>query len=178
MAADLTLLVPAFRTQVDRLIEHCASRGVAMRPYMSLRTPLEQAKLWRQSRSSEEIQAKMAEFRTAGADYLAECIHAVGPQHGDPVTNAAPGLSWPQWGEAVDCFWVVGGQAEWSTKKLVNGLNGYRVLAEEAKALGLDPGGLWRSFPDWLHVQLRTDASPLKTMSLKQVSVEMQKRFS
>lgn len=177
MAADLTLMVPDFRTHVEKLVDRCAGRGVTIRPYMGLRTPLEQARLWRQSRSSEQIQAKMAELRQAGAGYLADCIQKVGPQNGDPVTNAAPGLSWHQWGEAVDCFWLVDGQAEWSTKRLVKGLNGYRVMAEEAQALGLTPGGLWTKFPDWPHVQLRPDASPLKTMSLKEVSAEMQRRF-
>lgn len=177
MPADLTQLVPDFRIHVEKLIDRCAGRGVAMRPYMGLRTPQEQAKLWRQSRSREQILAKIAELRKVGAGYLADCIEQVGPQHGDPVTNAVPGLSWHQWGEAVDCFWLVDGEAEWSTKRLVKGVNGYRLMAEEAQALGLTPGGLWTKFPDWPHVQLRPDASPRKTMSLKEVSEEMQRRF-
>ena len=178
MAADLTLLVPAFRPRLEQLLANCRARGVEMRPYMGLRTPLEQARLWRQSRSREEIDVKVAQLRSAGADYLADCLVKVGPQHGDPVTNAIPGLSWHQWGEAVDCFWVVKGAAEWSTKRLLNGLNGYRVMAEEAKKLGLDPGGWWKRFPDWPHVQLRSDPSPLGVMTLAAVSAEMQKRFS
>ena len=124
-----------------------------------------------------EKSLKVAQLHAAGADYLADCIVRVGPQNGDPVTNAVPGLSWHQWGEAADCFWVVKGDAEWSTKRLVNGLNGYRVMAEEAKRLGLDPGGLWRKFPDWPHVQLRPEPSPLGRMTLKEVSAEMQRRF-
>ncbi len=177
MAIDLTLLVADFRTHVEKLIDRCAGRGVLIRPYMGLRTPLEQARLWRQSRSSEEIHAKIAQLESAGASFLAECIRKAGPQHGDPVTNAAPGLSWHQWGEAVDCFWVVDGQAEWSTKRLVNGVNGYRLMAEEAQAVGLTPGGLWKKFPDWPHIQMRPDASPLRTMTLREVSAEMQRRF-
>ena len=177
MAADLTLLVPAFRPRLETLLAHCRARGVEMRPYMGLRTPLEQARLWRQSRSREQIDAKVAQLRAAGADYLADCIVNVGPQNGDPVTNAVPGLSWHQWGEAADCFWVVKGSAEWSTKRLFNGLNGYRVMAEEAKRLGLDPGGLWRKFPDWPHVQLRPEPSSLGRMSLKDISEEMKRRF-
>ena len=39
------------------------------------------------------------------------------------------------------------------------------------------PGGGWASFKDWPHVQLRPDASPLKTMSLAQVDAEMKQRF-
>ena len=177
MAADLTLLVPTFRPRLETLLANCRARGVEMRPYMGLRTPLEQARLWRQSRSREQIDAKVAQLHAAGADYLADCIVRVGPQNGDPVTNAVPGLSWHQWGEAVDCFWVVNGQAVWSSKQLVNGLNGYQVMVAEAKKLGLTPGGGWTSFKDWPHVQLRPDASPLSTMSLAQVDAEMKQRF-
>ena len=64
----------------------------------------------------------------------------VGPQKGDPVTNAIPGLSWHQWGEAVDCFWVVNNKAVWDLETVVNGLNRFMVYANEAKKLGLDAG--------------------------------------
>lgn len=177
MAADLTVLTPKFKTQVLKLLANCKARGCEMRPYMSLRTPLEQARLWRQSRAIEAINAKIAEFRAGGAPYLAQTLQKAGPQNGDPVTNAAPGLSWHQWGEAVDCFWVVDGAAVWSAKQLVNGQNGYQVMVAEAQKLGLTPGGGWASFKDWPHVQLRPDASPLKTMSLAQVDAEMKQRF-
>src|SRR5262249_20995053 len=145
-------------------------RGIEMRPYTTLRDPFEQARLWRQSRSHEQIERKIQEFREAHAEFLAHCLESVGPQSGDPVTNAAPGLSWHQWGEAVDCFWLVNGQAEWSTTKLVNGLNGYRVYAEEAQRLGLTAGGLWSGLKDWPHVQLQVAGSPLGLFTLVQIS--------
>ncbi|GAK49224.1 hypothetical protein U14_00443 [Candidatus Moduliflexus flocculans] len=55
---------------------------------------------------------------------------SVGPQYGDPVTNALPGCSWHQWNEAVDLFWVIDGKAEWSSKKKImlqdgSSVNGY-----------------------------------------------------
>lgn len=178
MAADLTPLVPAFRQKLDQLLSRCRSAGYEMRPYMALRTPLEQARLWRQSRAKEEIDAKIAEFKAKGAPWLAQVLVAAGPQHGDPVTNAAPGLSWHQWGEAVDCFWVLNGQAEWSTKRLVNGRNGYAVYAEQARQLGLTAGGFFTTLKDWPHVQLRPAGSPLGAgMPLAQVDAEMKQRF-
>src|SRR5688500_11665145 len=106
MAADLEPLVPEFRAKVDQLITRCQREGVEMRPYFAIRTPFEQAKLWRQSRTREEIMNRMATLRAAGAEFLAHCIESVGPQNGLHVTNAPPGLSWHQWGEAVDCVWV------------------------------------------------------------------------
>lgn len=177
MAIDLNELDPAFRAKVQDALARCAGRGVVMRPYNGLRSPLEQAKLWRQSRSSEEIADRIADLQAKGAPFLAKCIEDAGPQNGDPVTNAIPGLSWHQWTEAVDCFWLVDGRAEWSTRKLVGGLNGYQVYAVEGEAAGLTAGGHWTSLKDWPHLQLRKDASPLNTMGLQDIDREMNKRF-
>ena len=174
---DLSALVDEFRPKVIALLQRCSARGTPMRPYSTLRSPFEQARLWRQSRSKEEIEARIVELRNRSAPFLADCIERVGSQLGDPVTNAIPGLSWHQWGEAVDCFWLVGGAAEWSTTKKINGLNGYQVYAEEAQSAGLTAGGLWSSFKDWPHVQLRSASSPLKVMSLTAIDMEMKQRF-
>lgn len=170
-------LTPAFRAKLGDLLAGCHANGVEMRPYVGLRTPLEQARLWRQSRTREEIERMIAELNRAGATYLAHCIESVGPQSGKPVTNAIPGLSWHQWGEAVDCFWVVGDRAEWSARKEVGGSNGYAVYAREAAALGLAAGGLWQRLKDWPHVQLRPAVSPAKIMALSEIDRVMRERF-
>ena len=160
MAADITKLVVECRIKVEALLARCLVRGVEMRCHSALRSPFDQGKLWRQSRSREEIVEKINELRNAGAEFLAFCLESAGPQHGDPVTNSPPGFSWHQWGESADCFWVVDGKAEWSTVKKVDGINGYHVYADEAEALGLTAGGHWPRFKDWPHVQLRAAGSP------------------
>jgi peptidoglycan L-alanyl-D-glutamate endopeptidase CwlK len=177
MAVQLDDLVPEFRKAVKTLIAACERRGVEMRPYQTVRTPLEQAKLWRQSRASEEIREKIKDLRSKGAPFLADCIERVGKQHGPHVTNAVPGLSWHQWAEAVDAFWAVDGKAVWDPSKKIGGVNGYQVWAAEAKKLGLDPGGLWKRLKDWPHVQLRVDRSPAERYSLGEIDAEMRKRF-
>ena len=177
MAVTLDGLDAAFREKVEQAIERCLSRGVEMRPYNGLRTPVEQGKLWRQSRAIEEIRTKMAELRDKSAPFLADCIDRAGPQHGAEVTKAVPGLSWHQWGEAVDCFWVVDGRAEWSTRKLIDGVNGYQVLADVGEAVGLTAGGHWPRFKDWPHLQLRPANNPLIAMSLVEIDAEMRRRF-
>lgn len=179
MAADLDLLVPDFGKACRELIKNCQARGIEMRPNEALRSPWTQAKYWRQSRSIQEIGAMIAKLKAAGAPFIAQIIDNIGPQHGDPVTNALPGSSWHQWGEALDCFWVVDGKAEWSTTKKVNGLNGYRTYAEEAAKLGLTAGGLWTSIKDWPHVQKRAAANPLSGGGLTwpKIDAEMRARF-
>ena len=170
-------LVPELRPIARTLLEKCRVRGIEMRIYETLRTPIEQGKIWRQSRTREEVRAKILEFRNAGAEFLASCIEDAGPQSGRHVTDAPPGLSWHQWGEAFDSFWVVNNEAEWSTIKKINGKNGYRVYAEEAEQLNVTAGGLWPNFKDWPHVQLKSAKSPKAHFTITQIDAIMKERF-
>lgn len=171
-------LVPEFSQKAKSLITNCKNRGYGMRPFATLRSPFEQAKLWRQSRSREEIQDRINEYKHKGATFLAYCLESVGPQEGRRVTSVGPGFSWHQWGEAMDCFWLVDRKAEWSTRKKINGLNGYHVYAEEAVALGLTAGGNWSSFKDWPHIQLRAASNPGRVLTIEEIDREMEARFS
>ena len=177
MPADMNDLIPEFRQKAEALLEKCAQRGIEMRPYCTLRSPFEQAKLWRQSRTGEEVQTKIAELKAAGADFLVFCFEHVGPQNGRHVTNALPGFSWHQWGEAMDSFWVVEGKAEWSTRKTIDDVNGYKVYAEEAVNLSLEAGGNWSSLKDWTHIQLRPESNPGSVFTLMQINDAMKQRF-
>ncbi len=177
MSRDLNDLAPEFLPKVEKLLLLCEESGYLMRPFFTLRSPFEQGKLWRQSRSSQEVQQKIASLKNNGGEFLAHCIESVGPQNGRHVTNAIPGLSWHQWGEAVDCFWLLEGKADWSTRKKVEGINGYRNYAEKAKSLDLDAGGHWASFKDWPHIQMRKVSSPSRLYSLPEINAEMVARF-
>lgn len=177
MSRDLNDLESGFKASVVELIGLTGDAGYTMRPYFTLRTPFEQAKLWRQSRPIEEINIEVSRFENAGADFLAFCLDSVGPQNGDPVTNALPGYSWHQWGEAVDCFWLVNGKAVWSSRKKINGKNGYRVYANTAVSMGLTSGGFWSSLKDWPHVQLRKTSSPKSVFSIHQINEQMSNQF-
>ncbi|HEY0071506.1 MAG TPA: M15 family metallopeptidase [Chloroflexia bacterium] len=173
-------LVPEFRAKAEILIQNCADLGIEMRPNEGVRTPFRQARYWRQSRSWQTVHNEIVRLKNAGADYLAYCIEAVGPQFGKVgahITMAIPGYSFHQWGEALDCYWIVNGAAEWSTTKKVGGKNGFQVYANEAKKLGLTAGGLWAgSFKDWPHVQLRP-GTPEGTNTLLEIDALMRERY-
>ncbi|SHG98687.1 D-alanyl-D-alanine carboxypeptidase [Kaistia soli DSM 19436] len=173
MAAELSLLNPGFGALCKTLLETCSQHGAEMRPNEGVRDPWQQARYWRQSRSKEEITAAIARLNNSGANYIAEILDEVGAQHGDPVTNALPGASWHQWGLALDCFWLVGGVAEWSTSRTVNGINGYRLYADQAEQLDLTAGGRWRSIKDWPHVQAKGPVSPLNKFTWAEINDEM-----
>lgn len=178
---DLNQLNPDFRAIVVSLQKNAQRRGIDIRAFCTSRTPEEQARLWRQSRSGAEIRGKIAELRDQNAGYLADVLDGVGPQYGRHVTNAIPGLSWHQWREAVDFFWLVDGKACWSTRtRIVTQIgleNGYRVMAEEAVKLGLNPGGYWKRFKDWPHVQFRSLSVSKAFGSIQEVSSRMQKEW-
>ncbi len=178
MSRDLNDLTDEFRVKVVDLISACEQQGIKMRPYFTLRSPWDQARFWRQSRSIEQINRRASDLRADGAGYIADVLISVGPQFGDPVTDALPGQSWHQWGEAVDCFWLVDGRAEWSDRKEIDGKNGYRVYTEKAEAMGLTAGGNWSRLKDWPHVQKSRFSSPLSAgRSWSEISSEMQTRF-
>jgi hypothetical protein len=178
MGVRLSDLVPALREKVETLLSDCVNHDVRMVPTFTLRSPAEQAIFWRQSRSIVEINKAIDMLKSEGAPYLASVLNGVGPHSGQHVTNALPGNSWHQWGEAVDCMWEVGGKFIDSDLRKINGVNGYQVYAQTARAMGLESGYFWRSFKDSGHVQLRHNANPKTSgISWKNIDREMQARF-
>lgn len=162
-------LVPEFEETVQVVLDECSRQGFVMRPYCGLRTPYEQAKLWRQSRSTQEIQLQINKLKSHGCDFLAKCLEDVGPQYGPYITAALPGFSWHQWGEAVDCFWLLGFQAEWVKRE------GYWHYSRIAEKHGLTSGGKFR-FKDWPHIQNR-EFSPIALYSQEEINYIMERKF-
>jgi len=139
------------------LITKCANEGILLRPYSGVRSPSEQAKLWRQGREIGEIETAARKLKDYNAPYLASCLLTVGPQKGARVTNALPGESWHQWGEALDFFVL-----DENNDPITDGHNSkYFQFAKVALSLGLTSGAYWTT-PDPGHVQLR--AEPVKAI--------------
>jgi peptidoglycan LD-endopeptidase CwlK len=177
MSRELSLLIPEFRTKLEQLLEACKQRGIKMSPFFTLRTPLEQAALWKQGRTATDAELKSLALENAGAHYLAECLRKVQPKETNRVTDALPGYSWHQWGEACDCAWLdSNNKITWNAEKKLGGVNGYQLYAEEAVKLGLTAGAHFTHLKDYPHVQLRSDDSP-SSLGLVAIDQEMKKRF-
>lgn len=166
-----------FRFKVGVLIENCLKRGVIMYPMESLRHPLLQAKYWKQSRSEMEVSEKTKELRKSGAYFLADCITHAGDRSGPKITNSIPGLSWHQWGEAIDFVWIPKNKPVWDINVKIGKINGYQVYGEEAKKLDLECGLFWNEFVDAAHVQLRSAAHPGILYSINHINDVMEQRF-
>lgn len=143
---SLTDLTPGFRTSIEKLLSDLAAKGYNFTPFYTRRTPWDQARLWRQGRTLNEIQNTIEKLRSGNANFLASILEEAGPQDGRRVTNALPGYSWHQWGEAVDCMYVVNGKAVWDND------SAYKLYADAARAAGLT-AGYYFSFKDMVHVQ-------------------------
>lgn len=180
MAVDIQDLVAPFRAKVQQTLDACEAKGVIMVPYFTVRSPTEQAVMWRQSRTKAQIDARLQFLRGQGAGYLADVLDGVGPRSGPQITGALPGESWHQWSEACDCFWSVDGTAVWSPDKYfpagVERVNGYRVYALIAQQQGNTAGGLWKSFQDWPHIQYRKE-KVTDLYSWKDINDRMKERF-
>lgn len=172
MIKSLADLHPEFKEKLDEVIVQCHQDGFWVVPYMTIRDPWEQAKLWRRSRTFQQCSQMIKDLKTADAEFLAECFLDVGSQPTAPwATNAIPGLSWHQWGEAADCY-IQGkdGSAIWDSAH-----PGYECYATRAKERGLEAGHFWKS-KDSVHVQFRK-GRVLEMYSLSEVDSIMIERF-
>lgn len=147
---DISRLSGPFRERAELVLEELREKHkLRMVPFYTARTPWEQARLWRQSRASGQINQTIEQLWNAEAGYLADVIDSVGPQYGRHVTNAIPGKSWHQWGEAIDCFLDKDGEAVWDYAH-----PGYQIYADTASRQGLVAGHFW-NFRDSVHLQWR-----------------------
>ncbi len=176
MSRNIDDLRRAFRPKARQLIQDTRSSGFEVVPYFTLRTPLEQAKLWRMTRGKSEIGRKMQYLYDEGALYIANCLEAVGKCYPGPgitghVTRAVPGESWHNWGEAMDVYLKIDDAIEWDGDH-----EGYAAYGTNAEDLGLTWGGMWND-PDPGHVQ----GPPMKVVDymgdIQRVSAALERKF-
>lgn len=172
MGIDFTLLDPEFGKNVERLLQNCEERGFKLVPFFGIRNVWDQAKLWRQSRPWPQIEAAITMLERSEAPWLAKVLGQVGPQYGRWATNCLPGISWHQYGLAIDCYVsdVPNGRAIWNPNH-----DGYRIYAREAVSLGMFPTYYWKK-RDAVHVQAIQERV-LEKYSWAEINVLMEDKF-
>ena len=133
----------------------------------------EQARLYRQSRSRQEIDVKLNKFRIRGFDFLANVIESVGPCSGKHVTNAAPGESWHNYGEAWDAVPLIGGKPAWNYLEAKPHWDAY---GEAVRQVGMHWAGDWTSFREYPHAQHRHGGNPLKILEPEEIKLALVER--
>lgn len=161
MGANLADLKPEFRDKVEAALADLAAEGLIFRPYFTLRDPVVQARLWRQSRSAAVVQTQIQNLTAMGCDFIVACFAKAGPADGPWATNALPGQSWHQYREAVDCFLLdATGHPNWESPK-------YARFGQVGDAHGMWWGG---HFGDNDHWQNRRSEPPAVFGSLKAIN--------
>jgi peptidoglycan LD-endopeptidase CwlK len=150
---DLNDLQPAVKEMAELLLDRCQQEDLDILIYCTLRTFEEQAKLYRQSRSLDQIKKKAEELRTKWErPDLADLLMDVGPQFGAKVTFAGPGQSMHNYGLAFDSVPMRNGKAVWGSKRQAD-----RDLWLKYGALGVEVGlewaGNWTKFIEFPHMQ-------------------------
>lgn len=143
----------------------CETRGFDLLIYCTFRSAEEQAKLYRQSRTTAEIAAKIAEFRAAGFPHLGRILDRVGPVAGEigrHVTMAGPGESWHQYREAFDAVPVIGGKLAWNPKADERTSKAWAIYGGAGMRAGGTWAGTWKNFKEFPHMQWREAPNPLK----------------
>jgi len=164
---DLNDLIPELRDKASQVQNVCReTAGFELLIYCTLRPLEEQARLFHQSRSRQEIDLKMEKFRSRGYDFLAEILESVGPCSGNHVTNAGPGESWHNYGEAWDAVPLIGGKPAWNYRDARDYWNAY---GEAVRQVEMFWAGDWTSFREYPHAQARAGGNPLKEMSPDQI---------
>ena len=170
---DLKDLVPEIKEKAEIVKQACqAAAGFDLLIYCTLRSLEEQARLFRQSRSREEITMKQQKLRGQGFGFLADVIEGVGPCNGRHVTNAAPGESWHNYTEAWDAVPLINGKPAWNYLEARDYWDAY---GEAVRQVGMNWAGDWVSFREYPHAQLRHGGNPLTVLApdrVKQVLVE------
>jgi peptidoglycan L-alanyl-D-glutamate endopeptidase CwlK len=160
-------LAPEVQQMAKEHILRCADAGFELLIYCTLRDTHEQSRLYRQSRTKEQIQKKMDQLTAKGFPALAKILKDVGPQKTAPkVTNAGPGESFHQYNRAYDCVPVLHGKPIWGTGG--EGAAIWDKVGKLGKKCGLEWAGDWTSFREFPHFQF-TDG--------KDISDLMQERF-
>lgn len=142
------------RTRVETLVRDLQRAHLEMLFYCTLRTYEDQARMYRNGRSLDEIKVMAEELdKNYQRPDLAEILIGVGPQNGKKiVTWAGPGQSLHNYGYAVDGVPVHAGKLVWGDDDWERELWGnYGALAEAA---GLQWAGHWTHHPEMPHIQL------------------------
>jgi peptidoglycan L-alanyl-D-glutamate endopeptidase CwlK len=145
-------LVPEVQEMAKEHILRCADAGFELLIYCTLRDEQEQARIYRQSRTKEQVQKKMDQLTAKGFPALAKVLKDVGPQKSGPkVTNAGPGESFHQYNRAYDCVPVVQGKPIWSPNG--EGAALWEKVGKLGKKAGLEWAGEWTTFREFPHFQ-------------------------
>ena len=155
-------LHPSVAEVAKKHVLRCADEGISLLVYCTLRDPEEQARLYWQGRTAEQVRRRADRLEGAGCPGLADLLMAAGPQEGPKVTFAGPGESYHQYGLAYDCVPMVAGKPEWRTTGEAGAL--WQTVGAAGQACDLEWAGGWQRFREFPHFQMTGGATVRELM--------------
>ncbi len=138
-----------FQRRLDTVRAYAEVGGVKVDIFTGVRSIQDQAVLWKQSRTQEQINKLHRIYLERNMPFCAKVLEEAPLRRGRWATNKAPGFSWHQFGEAIDFVIIFRQNAIWNKSN-----PSYQLMAELVKKEGLTSGFFWDK-PDIYHVQLR-----------------------
>lgn len=166
---SLSDLTPETHEKCEQVIAGCKARGVDLLVYCTFRSLTDQAELFRHGRTSWEIRDAL-QNRRPDERLVKDLINAESIP-GARVTNALPGYSFHQYGEAFDAAPMKNGKILWMQSSLE-----WQIYGDEVRKAGLFWAGDWKGiFVEFPHSQLRAESNPLKVYTTEQAVAELTK---
>lgn len=133
-------LTPEFRQLAISHKKLCLDKGVDLLIYCTLRDEEEQARIFRQNRTTSAIKKKIQQLKDMGFPKLAHILEDTPPQPNVGtalLTYFGPGESAHQHGVAYDCVPLVSGKPVWDTNtKVAKDL--WKIVKGVAAEIGLE----------------------------------------
>jgi peptidoglycan L-alanyl-D-glutamate endopeptidase CwlK len=130
----------------------CLERGVELLIYCTLRDEREQAELYAQGRTAEQLRTRRNRLARQGLQVPAALLASIKPRPtARKLTNAGPGESFHQYGLAYDCVPLVQGKPVWSPTGAGEPL--WKKVAAAGESIGLEWAGRWTTFREMPHFQ-------------------------
>jgi len=152
------------RSRVRAMVRDLEEEGITLLIYCTFRSPEEQARLYRQSRSRDEIDVKVRKLEDRGFKFFADILVGVGPQKGflgRHVTFAGPGESFHQYRLAADGVPIIEGKCGWSKTIYKKQWEAYGKAARKHRFFW---AGDWKGFQEFPHIQSMPSGNPLKIL--------------
>lgn len=123
-------LHPVVKSKIEQWVDNCKYRNVDVLVYCTYRNHHEQDELYKLGRTVVNPTGKSSK-----------------KPFGNIVTNAEGGQSFHQFRVAVDAVPTLSGKPLWDDTKQ------YAIMGEEAKKLGIEWAGNWKTFKEKAHFQ-------------------------
>jgi len=80
----------------------CMKQSIITQPVLGFINVFLHAEIWKQSKQDQAVDEAIAKLQNEGCNFLSSILMCASSVHSKHKTNRLPGMSWHNWGRAVD----------------------------------------------------------------------------